>query len=68
MLSDSLDDKLVEGSMEEFEDRRWFIKYDFKSVLDPKFTFIKVPEFDMPHRYYVNQLHEMTTIHKEEYD
>ena len=54
--------------MEEFEDRRWFIKYDFKSVLDPKFTFIKVPEFDMPHRYYVNQLHEMTTIHKEEYD
>lgn len=67
MLSDQLEKSCVKGSLEEFCDRRGFISFKFKSVLDPVFKFIKVPEFDMPHRFYVNKLNDLNRQEDEEY-
>ena len=41
--------KKVENTLG-FESRDGYLKMTFKSVMDPKFTFIEVPEFDMGHR------------------
>ena len=60
MLSEELEGNIKQGSLEQFEDRRGFIQMKFKSVLPPRFEFIPVPEFDMPHCYYVDKLNEMT--------
>ena len=54
MLSDEFEKQHKKGSFDEFIDRRGFLSMKFKSILDPVFKFIKVPEFDMPHKYYVN--------------
>ena len=64
-LSEQLEEKRKKGSIEEFEDRRGYLKMQFKSTLEPYFKFIKVPEFDMPHRYYIDQINEMTAVHNQ---
>ena len=51
MLSDEFEKQHKKGSFDEFIDRRGFLSMKFKSILDPVFKFIKVPEFNMPHKY-----------------
>lgn len=45
------------ASYEEFIAREGYLPFKFKSVLEPRFQFIKVSEFDMPHKYYVDTLY-----------
>ena len=39
-----------------FEGREGYTKMTFKSVVEPKFTFIKVPEFDLRHLHDISEL------------
>lgn len=61
-LSEKLEDNHCKGSYEHFSDRRGYLKMQFKSRADPKFTFIRVPEFDQSHQFYIDKYNEMTHV------
>ena len=67
ILSQKLEHQYTKGSLEEFTDKRGFISFKFKSINEPRFKFVSVPEFDMPHNYYVNQLDLLTTGQNKQY-